>query len=333
MPFDVLLTSAPLTSLGQLVSFCRLRVPPLIYSEGWVWQLASLQVAAVFAINGYAHDFIYTSGGGISRLRVEWRILPIWSGPFVGRLDWANELYYTPYTFARPTVGVQSLWLRSLAEWFSGAYTELLAQIDATGADEVSYHFRGVHVSPDVEPDGNPVYDVTGTRPYPLGLQVAIPLSIVSGLAAAPLYIADFVDADEVLFQLKFWAAGDLEAQAFANDLAGLSDARWIALSRVSSLWLDLVGAGGQPEYPYFRQPPAAASDVQRKARVVYVTAGDGGRLDVEIPSVNSSLVSKGDRVSQQDPLDAGTRAKLLTHAGVPASMLRRVKFRLDVRR
>lgn len=149
----------------------------------------------------------------------------------------------------------------------------------------------------------------------------------------AKQYIAQMKDSEGKTLPVRFYASNSLRAREYANQLASRSGAKWIGLREVRPLIIPTTDNNGAPLQTNYRQTAAAGSSVQIKGRATYRTGIPRDTIRVEIPAVKASVVSAGARTSTTDPLTAGTRAKLLTENGAPATSIRSVRYREQLRR
>lgn len=150
------------------------------------------------------------------------------------------------------------------------------------------------------------------------------------------LYEATFSDAEGAPFTSRFRAAVEADALAIADAIALKSDAQWQRLRRLRELTLPFVPDSGPMNgvdiTPNANAAAGAGSDVQSRGKFTYNTAVAGNYVSIEIPSVDSGLLSKGSRTTTTDPLGAETDS-LASENGALATTLRKGHYIKRVRR
>lgn len=151
-----------------------------------------------------------------------------------------------------------------------------------------------------------------------------LPPFLTSGLA---FYEATYIDSTGKEFTQRLFARSDTDAKQLVNGWASKSLAKWTSLKRISRLAISATATQGLPATPNYQQPAAPGSSVKRKGRFVYLTGTRRNDIRFEIPAVSSSIVSAGELESRVDPLTPELRAKLTTSTGIPARVLKAIRY------
>lgn len=332
---------APFSSLSSLVGACQRSVRAYVGNNDGIWKVHAVQTATVAGVTGARFSYtryptpnweesyitvLYDAGAigthtykQVINTSLLLNLYPMYwdAGLREFQVGWIDFLILT---FCDPPSGSggsfnQAAWPKM--RFIHGA-SHSTGHFEADGLS--GFSFDGLIADSSLDFD---FLDFTDYDNAPTFSQEVLD----SAPPARVTYVAIFVDSANAPAWVRFHAAGDDDAKAIANTIAGQSDGRWEDLWKMKRVAPFVFDENGHLVTVNFGQPAGEASDIQRRGRAVYATAVDGDVVTVEIPSVIPELVSRSTSRSHEDPLSESQRQLLLTEAGAPATKLRQVHF------